>query len=408
MAKVGFIGLGMMGRPMAGHLIDAGHELSLYNRSPIAPELAARGKVCASAKETAEHADVVIIMVPDTPDVEAVLFGKDGVAEGLKPGKTVVDMSSISPVATKDFARRIEDLGCSYLDAPVSGGEVGARQATLSIMCGGSQETFDRVKPLLDFRRVGAGAGGEHEGLADRLDRQRDDDLVGDFAGLPCAVPADKGDVLAHFLGPVGATPHPCPPRKGDGSRAVATRAFAKRSGRWRRPDLVVGHDFEGAHNPGMIPLRAAMRLAGVEQLLGAGRIGQRDPERAGARQREIEILLVQLDAEARIEGALDHALTVQLEDPRGGEAAHQRLTQLTEEPEEIFRRRSTDMARKRPERSANELRQQQELIHSRRSSCSPKSPSAYGHSGWRGGSKTHRGNSANLTLENLLPSVLI
>ncbi len=153
MAKVGFIGLGIMGRPMAGHLADAGHELSLYNRTKVPAELASRGKACASSKEVAESADIVIVMVPDTPDVEAVLFGKDGVAEGLSPGKIVVDMSSISPVATKEFAKRVNALGCAYLDAPVSGGEVGAKQATLSIMCGGPQETFDKVKPL--FEKLG-------------------------------------------------------------------------------------------------------------------------------------------------------------------------------------------------------------------------------------------------------------
>ena len=150
MAKVGFIGLGVMGRPMAGHLLDAGHELSLYSRSGVPADLASRGRPCKSAKEVAENADVVITMVPDTPDVEAVLFAKDGVAEGLEPGKIVIDMSSISPVATKDFAKRIDALGCAYLDAPVSGGEVGAKQATLSIMCGGSSETFDKVRPLLE------------------------------------------------------------------------------------------------------------------------------------------------------------------------------------------------------------------------------------------------------------------
>ena len=150
MAKVGFVGLGIMGRPMAGHLADAGHELALYNRSKIPAELASRGKACASAKEVAQNSNVIFVMVPDTPDVEAVLFAKGGVAEGLSPRKIVVDMSSISPVATKDFAKRVNALGCSYLDAPVSGGEVGAKQATLSIMCGGSQETFDKVKPLLE------------------------------------------------------------------------------------------------------------------------------------------------------------------------------------------------------------------------------------------------------------------
>lgn len=150
MAKVGFIGLEVMGRPMAGHLIEAGHELSLFSRSGVPAGLASVGKPSKSAREVAENADVVILMVPDTPDVEAALFAKDGVAEGLSPGKIVVDMSSISPVATKDFAKRIGALGCAYLDAPVSGGEIGAKQATLSIMCGGSQETFDRVKPLLE------------------------------------------------------------------------------------------------------------------------------------------------------------------------------------------------------------------------------------------------------------------
>jgi len=111
----------------------------------------AGGTACRSGREIAERADVVITMVPDTPDVEHVLFGSDGVTKVLSPGKTVVDMSSISPVATKDFARRINEQGCDYLDAPVSGGDVGAKAASLSIMVGGSQETFDRVKPLFDL-----------------------------------------------------------------------------------------------------------------------------------------------------------------------------------------------------------------------------------------------------------------
>ena len=150
--KVGFIGLGIMGRPMAGHLIKGGHELFLHSRRGAPAELKeAGGTACGSGREVAERADVIITMVPDTPDVEQVLFGSDGVAEGLAPGKTVVDMSSISPVATKDFARRINELGCDYLDAPVSGGDVGAKAASLSIMVGGSQETFDRVKPLFDL-----------------------------------------------------------------------------------------------------------------------------------------------------------------------------------------------------------------------------------------------------------------
>jgi 2-hydroxy-3-oxopropionate reductase len=150
--KVGFFGLGIMGRPMAGHLIQGGHELFLHSRSGVAPELLEAGGVaCRSAREVAERADVVITMVPDTPDVEKVLFATGGVAEGLSSGKTVVDMSSISPVATKDFAQRINEQGCDYLDAPVSGGEVGAKAASLTIMVGGSQQAFERVRPLFDL-----------------------------------------------------------------------------------------------------------------------------------------------------------------------------------------------------------------------------------------------------------------
>src|SRR3954454_17798637 len=150
--KVGFIGLGIMGRPMAGHLQNGGHALFLHSRSAVPSELAEKGGVaCASGREAAEHAEVVITMVPDTPDVEKVLFGPGGVAEGLSPGKTVVDMSSISPVATKDFARRINERGCDYLDAPVSGGEVGAKAASLTIMVGGPDGAFERVKPLFDL-----------------------------------------------------------------------------------------------------------------------------------------------------------------------------------------------------------------------------------------------------------------
>jgi len=150
--KVGFIGLGIMGTPMAGHLIKGGHELFLYSVPNIPGELIdAGGRACASGEEVARNADVVITMVPDTPHVEDVLFNPQGVAKGLSKGKTVIDMSSISPIATKDFARRINELGCDYLDAPVSGGDVGAKAASLSIMVGGSQAVFDRIKPLFDL-----------------------------------------------------------------------------------------------------------------------------------------------------------------------------------------------------------------------------------------------------------------
>ncbi|KOX60740.1 2-hydroxy-3-oxopropionate reductase [Methylobacterium sp. 092160098-2] len=147
--NIGFIGLGIMGAPMAGHLIAAGHSLFLKTRRSV-PEalLAAGGTACATAAAVAERADTIILMLPDTPDVEQVLFGTDGVAEGVSPGKTVIDMSSIAPLATKDFAARIAERGGAYLDAPVSGGEVGAKNAALSIMVGGEPETFARAEPL--------------------------------------------------------------------------------------------------------------------------------------------------------------------------------------------------------------------------------------------------------------------
>ncbi|WP_019142943.1 2-hydroxy-3-oxopropionate reductase [Noviherbaspirillum massiliense] len=150
--KVGFIGLGIMGNPMAGQLIKGGHELYLFSRSGVPANLTAAGGVaCTHAREVAERSEIIITMVPDTPHVETVLFGENGVAQGLSAGKIVVDMSSISPVATKEFAKRINQLGCQYIDAPVSGGEVGAKNGTLSIMAGGPQEAFDQVKPLFDL-----------------------------------------------------------------------------------------------------------------------------------------------------------------------------------------------------------------------------------------------------------------
>ena len=150
--KIAFIGLGIMGTPMAGHLIKGGHELYLNTIGDVPKELtAAGGKACATAKEAAQQADLIITMVPDTPDVQKALFGENGAAQGLSKGKIVVDMSSISPVETKEFARKINDLGCEYIDAPVSGGDVGAKNAALSIMCGGSQATFDKVKPVFEL-----------------------------------------------------------------------------------------------------------------------------------------------------------------------------------------------------------------------------------------------------------------
>jgi 2-hydroxy-3-oxopropionate reductase len=148
--KIGFIGLGIMGRPMALNLKAAGHDLFVPDRASLTDEIRAAATIEADAAAVAEHSDIIITMVPDTPDVERVLFEAHGVAEGLKPGKLVIDMSSISPVATKDFAARIATHGCGYLDAPVSGGEVGAKNATLTIMVGGSSADFERALPLFE------------------------------------------------------------------------------------------------------------------------------------------------------------------------------------------------------------------------------------------------------------------
>ena len=148
--KIGFIGLGIMGRPMALNLKAAGHDIIVPERSSLTDEIRAAAEVVADAKTVAAKSEVVIVMVPDTPDVEAVLFGAGGVAEGLNKGSLVIDMSSISPIATKDFARRIAEKGCDYLDAPVSGGEVGAKQATLTIMVGGPDAAFARATPLFE------------------------------------------------------------------------------------------------------------------------------------------------------------------------------------------------------------------------------------------------------------------
>jgi 2-hydroxy-3-oxopropionate reductase len=150
--KVGFVGLGIMGAPMAGHLIKAGHEVYLSSRSRVPQDLvSAGGTACANGKEVASQADAIFTMVPDTPHVASALFDVNGIAAGLSRGKIVVDMSSISPIETKAFAKRINELGCQYLDAPVSGGEVGAKNATLSIMVGGPEEAFNKVKPLFEL-----------------------------------------------------------------------------------------------------------------------------------------------------------------------------------------------------------------------------------------------------------------
>ena len=150
MATIGFIGLGIMGAHMARNLKKAGHSLVLNGAYPVPDDLRPLGKVVDSSTDVARASEIVIIMVPDTPDVANVLFAEDGVAQGLEKGQLVIDMSSISPLETQAFAKKINALGCDYLDAPVSGGEVGAREASLTIMVGGPEAAFERAKPLFD------------------------------------------------------------------------------------------------------------------------------------------------------------------------------------------------------------------------------------------------------------------
>jgi 3-hydroxyisobutyrate dehydrogenase-like beta-hydroxyacid dehydrogenase len=149
--KIGFIGLGIMGTPMALHLVDAGHQLYVRTRGKVPEAIAAStAQACAHPAEVTSHADVVFMMVPDTPDVEAVLFGEDGVAQGLASGGLVIDCSTISPGATAGFAKRLAGADVAFVDAPVSGGSEGARNATLTIMVGGEPEAFERARPVLE------------------------------------------------------------------------------------------------------------------------------------------------------------------------------------------------------------------------------------------------------------------
>ena len=172
--KVGFVGLGIMGNPMAGHLIAAGHALYAHSRSGVPAELTAAGaSACASAQEVAQKADVIFMMLPDTADVGAALFSEGGIAAGLTAGKIVVDMSSIAPVETKEYAKKVNALGCDYLDAPVSGGEVGAKAASLTIMVGGPETAFETVKPL--FEKMGKNitlVGGNGDGQTTKVANQ--------------------------------------------------------------------------------------------------------------------------------------------------------------------------------------------------------------------------------------------
>lgn len=207
MAKIGFIGLGIMGAPMAVNLIKGGHELFAYTRGGFPKSVKEAGAtVCENGAEVTRQADIIITMVPDTPHVEDALFGENGVAAGLSAGKIVVDMSSISPVATKDFAERIVKLGGEYLDAPVSGGEVGAKAGSLTIMVGGKQEAFDKVKPLFELMGknitlVGGYGDGQITKVANQIIVALTIEAVGEALLLASKAGADAGKVREALMG---------------------------------------------------------------------------------------------------------------------------------------------------------------------------------------------------------------
>lgn len=210
--KIGFIGLGVMGRPMAGHLIAAGHDVFLHRvKDASQPLVEAGGKALGTARAVAEAAEIIILMLPDTPDVEAVLFGPDGVAGGCAPGKLVIDMSSISPGATKAFAARIVETGASYADAPVSGGEVGAKAASLTIMVGSSEADFARAKPLFELMgknitRIGGVGDGQTAKVTNQVIVGLTIQAVAEGLALAKATGADVAKVREALMGGFAAS----------------------------------------------------------------------------------------------------------------------------------------------------------------------------------------------------------
>jgi len=205
--KIGFVGLGIMGHPMALNLIKGGHELFVYGKRRLPAAVREAGAaVCDTLKEIAERAEAVILMVPDTPDVRSVLFDPEGVAEGLSPGKIVIDMSSISPIETKLFAAEINKKGCDYIDAPVSGGEVGAKAASLTIMVGGPERAFAKVKPLFELMGknitlVGGNGDGQTTKVANQIIVALTIEAVGEALLFASRAGADPAKVRQALMG---------------------------------------------------------------------------------------------------------------------------------------------------------------------------------------------------------------
>src|SRR5438045_3040176 len=210
--KIGFIGLGIMGHPMALNLIKGGHELFVYGKRRLPTDVRAAGAtVCDTLKAIAERAEIVILMVPDTPDVKSVLFDPGGIAEGLSAGKIVVDMSSVSPIETKLFAAEINKKGCDYLDAPVSGGEVGAKAASLTIMVGGPERAFAKVKPLFDLMGknitlVGGNGDGQTTKVANQIIVALTIEAVGEALLFASRAGADPAKVRQALMGGVASS----------------------------------------------------------------------------------------------------------------------------------------------------------------------------------------------------------
>jgi len=208
MTELGFIGLGIMGKPMASHLVAAGHTVHVCDlvEESVKHLCSLGGKACSCCREIAQKSDIIFIMVPDTPDVEGVLFGAEGVAEGLKPGSIVVDMSSISPIATKEFARRLAAMGVKMLDAPVSGGQVGAENATLSIMVGGPLDVFNQIKPYFELMgknivHIGDHGDGQTCKVANQIVVALTIEAVGEALLFASKAGADPAKVRAALLG---------------------------------------------------------------------------------------------------------------------------------------------------------------------------------------------------------------
>jgi 2-hydroxy-3-oxopropionate reductase len=207
-ANLGFIGLGIMGKPMAKHLLAKGYHVMVcdINPEPVKECCSVGGVACKSSKDVAQKSDIIFIMVPDTPDVAAVLFGKDGVVEGIRPGAIVVDMSSISPIATKEFAKKLNAMGVKVLDAPVSGGQVGAENASLSIMVGGPVEVFEQIKPYFEIMgkkivHIGDNGAGQTCKVANQIAVALTIEAVGEALLFASKAGADPGKVREALMG---------------------------------------------------------------------------------------------------------------------------------------------------------------------------------------------------------------